>query len=65
MVGGMAVIELAKQDFDHLLGEEKRRDTLEEHVSMLGVLWEDHGDNITVEVEPNRPDLLSVEGLGA
>jgi phenylalanyl-tRNA synthetase beta chain len=62
-VARVAVIELAKKDFDNLLGEEKTREELEQEASMLGILWEDQEDRVEIEVEPNRPDLLSVEGV--
>lgn len=60
----MAVIEISHPHLERLLGEEVDVERLEEEGSMLGVLFEDsEDDKVEVEVEPNRPDLLSVEGV--
>ena len=38
--------------------------TIEERIPMLGVGWEGtEGEEFSIEVFPNRPDMLSVEGL--
>ncbi len=60
----MVVIEVNAKELSRLLGERVSPDTLEKEIPMLGLAWDGReGDNIRVEVEPNRPDLLSIEGL--
>lgn len=61
----MAVIEVKKTDLDGMVGEELSMEQLEQEGSMLGILFEatDEENKIEVEVEPNRPDLLSAEGV--
>lgn len=60
----MPNIEINKDDFEDLTGREFTEEELMEEASMMGVHW--HGvddDKCQVEIYPNRPDLLSVEGL--
>lgn len=61
----MAVIEIGHDDVNQLVGDDLTIAELAEDGSMLGILFEDTDkeDVIAVEVEPNRPDLLSVEGV--
>ncbi|MDY6773676.1 MAG: phenylalanine--tRNA ligase subunit beta [Candidatus Nanohaloarchaea archaeon] len=60
----MAVVEISHPHLEELVGEELSIEKLEEEGSMLGVLFEGaEEDKLEVEVEPNRPDLLSVEGI--
>lgn len=60
----MAVIEISRPHLEQLLGQDVDVERLEEEGSMMGVLFEDADDDkLEVEVEPNRPDLLSVEGI--
>lgn len=60
----MAHIEINKNEFDELLGEEISEKKLREETSLLGAHWNHvEGKKWDVEVYPNRPDLLSVEGL--
>jgi phenylalanyl-tRNA synthetase beta chain len=60
----MAVIQISHPHLNELVGRELSVEQLEAEGSMLGVLFEDtEADKVDVEVEPNRPDLLSVEGL--
>ncbi|MFB6191434.1 MAG: phenylalanine--tRNA ligase subunit beta [Candidatus Nanohaloarchaea archaeon] len=60
----MAHIEVDKREFDELVGAEIDEQRLHEDASMLGVHWNHvEGPKWDVEVYPNRPDLLSVEGL--
>lgn len=60
----MAHIETNKKEFDELVGEEISEEKLREEASLLGAHWNHvEGDKWDVEVYPNRPDLLSVEGL--
>lgn len=60
----MAHIEINKKEFDELVGEKISEEKLNEEASLLGAHWNHvEGDKWDVEVYPNRPDLLSVEGL--
>lgn len=60
----MAHIEIDKREFDELVGEEISEERLEKEASFLGAHWNHvEGPKWDVEVYPNRPDLLSVEGL--
>ena len=60
----MAQIEINKNEFEDLIGTGIKDQQLEEEASYLGVHW-NHVEGVKwdVEVYPNRPDLLSVEGL--
>lgn len=60
----MPTITINKKDFEKLLGKKLPLDKLKDRISMLGTdLDSIEGNTITVEVFPNRPDLLSEEGL--
>ncbi|MFB6241477.1 MAG: phenylalanine--tRNA ligase subunit beta [Candidatus Nanosalina sp.] len=60
----MANIEIDKREFDELLGKSIDEEKMIEQGSMLGAHWHSiDGDVCEVETYPNRPDLLSVEGL--
>lgn len=60
----MAHIEVDKRELDELTGETVTEQTLREKASFLGVHWNHvEGPKWDVEVYPDRPDLLSVEGL--
>ncbi|MFB6241370.1 MAG: phenylalanine--tRNA ligase subunit beta [Candidatus Nanosalina sp.] len=60
----MATIEIDKREFEELLGREVSESELKEDASFLGAHWNPvEGHRWEVEVYPNRPDLLSVEGL--
>lgn len=60
----MAHIKINKNEFEKLLGEEVPDDYLDEDASYLGVHWNKvNEEKWDVEVYPNRPDLLGVEGL--
>ena len=60
----MPVIKVNRQDFCKLVGKELSMEFVEKTLPMLGVAWEGkEGDEFSVEVFPNRPDMLSVEGL--
>lgn len=60
----MPVIAVNRKDFCQLVGRDIPMQTIEERIPMLGVAWEgSESDNFEVEVFPNRPDMLSVEGL--
>ncbi len=60
----MPVITVNYNDFCKLMGRAMSMEEIEEHLPMLGVGWEGkEKDKFQVEVFPNRPDMLSVEGL--
>lgn len=60
----MPNIEIDKREFDELVGEEIENERMIEEGSMLGAHWHRIEENVSdVETYPNRPDLLSVEGL--
>jgi phenylalanyl-tRNA synthetase beta chain len=60
----MPNIEINKEEFEEMTGKEFTEEELMEEASMMGVHWHGvDGDKCQVEVYPNRPDLLSVEGL--
>jgi len=60
----MPNIEVDKREFDELVGEEIENERMIEEGSMLGAHWHRIEGNVCeVETYPNRPDLLSVEGL--
>ncbi len=60
----MPHIEIDRQEFEELIGRKVKKSTLDEKASYLGVHW-NHVEKEKWDVEsyPNRPDLLSVEGL--
>lgn len=59
----MAHIKINLNEFEDLLGRNVTDEELEE-ASFLGAHWNHvEGEKWDVEVYPNRPDLLSVEGL--
>jgi len=60
----MPVINFSYKDFCKLVGKKYSVKELEDTMPMMGMEWEgSSGDEISVELFPNRPDLLSVEGL--
>ncbi|MDI6826544.1 MAG: phenylalanine--tRNA ligase subunit beta [Candidatus Aenigmarchaeota archaeon] len=60
----MPVITVDVKDFCKLVGKDISMKEIEEKLPMLGVGWEGiEKDEFSVEVNPNRPDMLSVEGL--
>ena len=60
----MPIITVEKEYFCKLIGKDMSIQEIEERIPMLGVGWEGKdGDKFYVEVFPNRPDMLSVEGL--
>ena len=60
----MPTITLSKKDLLHLVGKPLPDAQLKERISMLGTDLEHiKGDEIQVEVFPNRPDMLSEEGF--
>jgi len=60
----MPTIEINKTEFESLLGQEVKAEKLRDEASLLGAHWtHSEGKKWEVEVYPDRPDLLSVEGL--
>jgi phenylalanyl-tRNA synthetase beta chain len=60
----MPTVKLNKTVFEQLVGKSLPLDELKDRISMLGTDLEGiEGDEITVEIFPNRPDLLSEQGF--
>ncbi len=60
----MVVVSLDHRDLTSLLGKEIPLPELEEAIPLMGVSHQGvEGDSLRVEIDPDRPDLYSVEGL--
>jgi phenylalanyl-tRNA synthetase beta chain len=60
----MPVINVNLTDFQEVLGRKVTIEELQEKLPMMGTSWEGpHEDGFALEVFPNRPDLMSTEGL--
>jgi len=60
----MPTITIDKNAFEELVGKKLPLDELKDRISMLGTDLESiEGNDIHVEVFPNRPDMLSVQGF--
>ena len=60
----MPVIEVRLEDFNRLVGREFSIEYLADKLPMLGFEWEGSTEEVfEIQVFPNRPDLLSIEGL--
>ncbi len=60
----MPTITLNKEVFEKLAGKKLPLDKLKDRISMLGTDLESiEGNEINVEIFPNRPDLLSEQGF--
>ena len=60
----MPTVHLNKKVFEKLVGKKLPLDKLKDRISMLGTdLEKIEGNEITVEVFPNRPDMLSEQGF--
>ncbi len=60
----MPTITLHKTTLEEITGKKLPLDQLKDRISMLGTDLESiEGDEITVEIFPNRPDLLSEQGF--
>ena len=60
----MPVIDVNLGDLRGLLGKDVTLDELKDRLPMMGTSWEGETDEgFQLEVFPNRPDLLSIEGL--
>ena len=60
----MPTVTLNKTIFEQLVGKELPLEELKDRISMLGTDLEDiEGNQINVEIFPNRPDMLSEQGF--
>jgi phenylalanyl-tRNA synthetase beta chain len=60
----MPVININLADLQELLERKVTMEELQEKLPMMGTSWEGlHDDGFALEVFPNRPDLMSTEGL--
>ncbi len=60
----MPTINVSKKVFEKFVGKELPLEELKDRISMLGTDLEGiEGDEIEVEIFPNRPDMLSVQGF--
>lgn len=60
----MATISFDRKKFEKILGKKLSDKQIKEYVPMLGVGVEEiTKEEITIEVNPNRPDLLSAQGF--
>ncbi len=60
----MPVIEVNLEDLKQLLGKNVTLYELQDRLPMMGTGWEgETEEGFNLEVFPNRPDLLSIEGL--
>ncbi|HDM22277.1 MAG TPA: phenylalanine--tRNA ligase subunit beta [Methanomicrobia archaeon] len=59
----MPTITIDKNDLMRLIGKKVDDDTLMEKIPMMGTELESFGEEMVVEVFPDRPDMLSVEGF--
>lgn len=60
----MPTVNLNKKEFERLVGKRLPLDKLKDRISMLGTDLEDiKGNEIEVEVFPDRPDMLSEQGF--
>ena len=61
----MPTVELDKKDLMHFIGKDFPDEKLKEKIPMLGTdLEKIDGNTVTVEIFPDRPDMLCEEGLG-
>lgn len=60
----MPTVTLNKKVFEKLVGKKLPPEQLKERISFLGTdLEKIDGDNIVIEIFPNRPDMLSEQGF--
>ncbi len=60
----MPVINVNLTDLQEVLGRKVTIEELQEKLPMMGTSWEGlHEEGFALEVFPNRPDLMSTEGL--
>ncbi len=59
----MPVIEFEKKELVKYIGKKIDEDILKKKISFLGTDLEKFDDEVRVEIFPNRPDMLSVQGF--
>jgi phenylalanyl-tRNA synthetase beta chain len=60
----MPTVNLNKKEFEKLVGKKLPIEKLKDRISMLGTDLEDiKGNEIIVEVFPDRPDMISEQGF--
>ncbi|MFQ5919504.1 MAG: phenylalanine--tRNA ligase subunit beta [Thermoplasmata archaeon] len=60
----MVVVALDYQDLTSLLGKKVPMEELEDAIPLMGASHQGvEGDTLRVEIDPDRPDLYSIEGL--
>ena len=60
----MPVIDVNLEDFREMLGRDVTTEELMDRLPMMGTGWDgETEDGFQLEVFPNRPDMLSIEGL--
>ncbi|OGI12230.1 phenylalanine--tRNA ligase subunit beta [Candidatus Micrarchaeota archaeon RBG_16_36_9] len=59
----MVVIEISKNDLLNLLGKQLKDEEIEETLFLLKIETQFEGDKIQCELNPDRPDMFSVEGI--
>ena len=59
----MPIVNLNRKGFENLVGKKLSLDELKDRISMLGTDLDSVGEEIEVEVFPNRPDMLSEQGF--
>jgi len=60
----MPTITITLDDLNQLSGADFTLNELKEHLPMIGSCWESEvGNEFVLELFPNRPDMLSLEGL--
>src|SRR5690606_1436184 len=59
----MPTVNFDKNEFISLLGKAVDDQTLSDRISMIGTDLEKVNPEIVVEVFPDRPDMLSIEGF--
>ena len=58
----MTILTLSKKELENKIG--KLDEKLKNKIDMFGTpIDNEDGDNISIEVFPNRPDLLSLQGF--
>ncbi len=59
----MPTVSFDKAELLSLIGKEMSDEELEYELAMFGAVPDEVGDEVVIDITPNRPDLLSVEGL--
>jgi len=60
----MPTINISRQVFEHLVGKKLPTEKLKDRISLIGTDLDNiTKDEITAEIFPNRPDMLSVQGF--